>query len=111
MAQVTELASVQDADRMIQASYERPVYLLKHSNSCPVSSRGHVQFVGLEDVDLYAVVVQHAGDVSTYLTQTLGVRHETPQALLLKDGEVVSAANHYDITTDALRDAAQQALA
>jgi len=114
MAQVIELASTQDADRMIQASYERPVYLLKHSISCPVSGRGHRAFVGLvedETLDTYAVIVQYARDVSNYLADALGVRHETPQAILIKDGEAVSVASHYAITTDALRDAAHEAIA
>jgi bacillithiol system protein YtxJ len=112
MAQVTELASTQDADRMIQASYERPVYLLKHSISCPVSARGQMAFVGLADeadLDLYTVIVQYARSVSTYLAETLGVRHETPQAILVKDGEAVSVASHYAIKTNALREAALQA--
>lgn len=114
MSLVTELASTQDADRMIQASYERPVYLLKHSVACPVSARGHRSFVTMAEtaeVDTYIVIVQYARAVSTYLAEALGVRHETPQALLLKDGEVLSVANHYDIHPDALRQAAQEALA
>ena len=108
MAKVEELATTQDADRMIQASYESPVYLLKHSIACPISARGQMEFVGLEDdddPDLYAVVVQYARDVSTYLAEALGVKHETPQAILIKDGEAVSVASHYDIATDALREA------
>ena len=112
MAQVTELKSTQDADRMIQASYERPVYLLKHSIACPISARGQMEFVGLEeenDPEMYAVVVQYARDVSAYLADSLGVKHETPQAILIKDGEAVSVASHYDIKTEALREAAQQA--
>ncbi|MEO0559507.1 MAG: bacillithiol system redox-active protein YtxJ [Bacteroidota bacterium] len=112
MAQVIELATPQDADRMIQASYKRPVYLLKHSVSCPISGRGHRAFIGLvedETIDTYAVLVQYAREVSNYLADALGVRHETPQAILIKDGEAVSVASHYAITTDALRDAVQQA--
>ena len=112
MATVSELASTQDADRMIQASYERPVYLLKHSIACPISARGQMEFVGLEgedDPELYAVVVQYARDVSNYLAEALGVKHETPQAILIKDGEAVSVASHYDIKTDDLREAATAA--
>lgn len=108
MAQITELASTQDADRMIQASYERPVYLFKHSIACPVSARGQMAFVELAeegDVDAYVVVVQYARAVSTYIAEALGVRHETPQALLIKDGEAVSVANHSAVRTDALRQA------
>ena len=109
MAQVNELATREDADAMLRASHESPIYLLKHSIACPISARGQMEFVGLEgddDPDLYAVVVQYARDVSNYLAETLGVKHETPQAILIKDGEAVDVKSHGSIRTDDLRTAA-----
>ena len=91
MAKVQELATRADADAMLEASNEAPVYLLKHSIACPISARGQMEFVGLEgdaDPPLYAVVVQYARDVSEYLAEQLGVRHETPQAVLIANGAV-----------------------
>jgi bacillithiol system protein YtxJ len=32
----------------------------------------------------------------------LGVRHETPQALLIRDRQVVWAASHFRVTADAM---------
>lgn len=110
MAQVQELVTTADADAMLEASHEAPVYLLKHSISCPVSARGQMEFVGLEgdaDPPLYAVVVQYARDVSTYLAEHLGVRHETPQAILIKDGEAVDVKSHGSVRLSALREAVQ----
>lgn len=112
MAKVQELQTTEDADAMLQASYDAPVYLLKHSVSCPISARGQMEFVALEgaaDPDLYAVVVQYARDVSTYLAETLGVTHETPQAILIKDGEAVDVKNHGAIRTADLRTAVHEA--
>ena len=112
MAQVQELASRADADAMLEASHDAPVYLLKHSIACPISARGQMEFVGLEgdqDPPLYAVVVQYARDVSTYLADTLGVRHETPQAILISKGEAVDVKNHGSIRLQSLRDALQAA--
>lgn len=111
MAQVQELSTRADADAMLEASHEAPVYLLKHSISCPISARGQMEFVGLEGsgTPLYAVVVQYARDVSTYLAEQLNVQHETPQAILIKDGEAVDIKNHGSIRIDALRSAAQDA--
>ncbi|MEM6288500.1 MAG: bacillithiol system redox-active protein YtxJ [Bacteroidota bacterium] len=112
MAKVQELATIADADAMIEASREHPVYLLKHSIACPISARGQMEFVGLEgdaDPPLYAVVVQYARDVSNHIAETLGVKHETPQALLIKGGEAVDVKSHGSIRLDALREAAQAA--
>ena len=99
---------------MLAASFERPVYLLKHSASCLISARGRRAFLKLADMDsldLYMVVVQQARDVSTYLADVLNVRHETPQAILIRDGEALSTSSHFSITPDALREAARTALA
>ena len=112
MAQVQELRDRSDFDALIEASKEQTVALLKHSIACPISARGQREFVGLEGADdppLYAVVVQYARDLSDHIEKTLGVRHETPQALLIKDGEVVYHASHRAITTEALREALSDA--
>lgn len=112
MASVIELQSREDADAMLDASFESPVALLKHSVACPISARGQMQFVGLSsegDPALYAVVVQYARDVSAYLADRLGVHHETPQVLILKDGQALSVFNHYRIQTGDLREATRAA--
>ena len=109
MAKVQELASIAAADEMIAASHEAPVYLLKHSIACPISARGQMEFVGHEgedDPEMYAVVVQYARDVSTYIAETLGVKHETPQAILIHNGDTVDVKSHGAIRLDALREAA-----
>ena len=112
MAQVHELSDRSDFDALLEHSKQQPVALLKHSIACPISARGQEQFVGLEedgDPPLYAIVVQYARDLSDHIAKALGVRHETPQVLLIKDGEVIYHASHYDVSTDALRAAAEQA--
>jgi len=112
MAKVQELVTRADADAMLAASHDAPVYLLKHSIACPISARGQMEFVGLEgdaDPPLYAVVVQYARDVSTYLAEQLHVRHETPQAILIRDGEAVDVKNHSAIRLASLRKTAQAA--
>ncbi len=109
MAQVQELRDRSDFDALLEASKQQPVALLKHSIACPISARGQREFVGLEGTDdppLYVIVVQYARDLSNHIAETLGVRHETPQVLLIKDGEAVYDASHRAISTDALREAA-----
>ncbi len=112
MAKVTELKTTDDFDKLLYESEERPVALLKHSIACPISARGQEQFVQLEldgDPPLYCVVVQYAREVSNHVAEVTGVRHETPQALILSGGEVAYHASHHRITADALRDAAREA--
>jgi bacillithiol system protein YtxJ len=51
------------------------------------------------------VTVQTHRAVSNAAAQQLGVRHETPQALLIRDGRVVWSASHFRVTAAALEDA------
>jgi monothiol bacilliredoxin len=54
----------------------------------------------------YAMVtVQTHRALSNAIAQKLGVRHETPQALLVKNGRVVWSASHFRVTAAAVDDA------
>lgn len=112
MPTVHELRSPADVDALIEASREQPVALLKHSAACPLSARGRREFSRLDgdgDPPLYTVVVQIAREVSLYVAEELGVRHETPQVILVKDGEAVFHASHFGVTAGAVREALRAA--
>ncbi len=100
----TDLQTTDDAEAMIAASREGPVWLLKHSSSCPVSAIGQMAFAGVVGgPPRYRVIVQRARAVSNALADALGVRHETPQAILIADGRAVTVLNHLKIQPGALR--------
>ena len=48
------------------------------------------------------VTVQTHRDVSNAVATRLGVRHETPQALLVRDGQVIWTASHFRVTAQAV---------
>lgn len=104
-----DLLTSSDADAMLAASHEHPVWLLKHSTSCPVSAMGHLAFAGVVGgPPRYRVIVQRARAVSDALSDTLGVRHETPQAILIDDGRAVTVLNHLQIRPGTLRAATDE---
>lgn len=108
MSEVTPLASVADAEAMLAASQEQPVFVLKHSSACPISAGAIAQFQSLDtDVPRFLVVVQTARPVSTYLAETLDVAHATPQAILVAGGQAVYVESHGAIQAPALRAAAE----
>lgn len=104
----TPLVDVPSLDAAIAESCERPVLLFKHSRYCGVSCEaldelqahidGRVQGV----VGYKMITVQTHRPVSDAAAQRLGLRHETPQAILLKDGKVVWNASHFRITATQL---------
>lgn len=83
--------------------------LVAHLNgrSSPASESRATNNKSLEDQPpQYAMVtVQTHRAVSNAIAQKLGVRHETPQALLVKSGRVVWSASHFRVTAAAVDDA------
>ena len=88
--------SIDSLDRLFQQSFQRPVVLLKHSTTCGISS-GVYREVGLVTSDVNVVVIQTHRDISNAISVRTGLRHESPQAIILKDGKPVYHASHYDI--------------
>jgi bacillithiol system protein YtxJ len=106
----TNFSPVSDAaalEELFARSHTEPVLLFKHSNACPISARAYKQMEGVK-TPVSIVVVQQSRDVSREVEQRTGVRHETPQALVLRNGEVVWNASHFDITADVVERAVQE---
>lgn len=100
-ARFNEIHDVAELDALIEKSNERAVILFKHSTTCPISS-GVYNEVSRADADINLIVVQNARSVSTHVAEMTGVRHESPQALVIKNGKVVYHASHYDVTAQDL---------
>jgi len=106
----TNFSPVSDAaalEELFARSHTEPVLLFKHSNACPISSRAYRQ---MEEVTapVSIVVVQKSRDLSREVEQRTGVRHETPQALVLRNGRAVWNASHFDITAEVVEQAVKE---
>src|SRR5687767_10220138 len=91
-----EIDSIATLDRLFADSFQRPVVLFKHSTSCGISS-GVVREVSRLAADVNVVVVQTHRDISNSVATRTGIRHESPQAIVLVEGKPVYHASHYDI--------------
>lgn len=98
-ARFNEIHDIEELDALIEKSNEQPIVLFKHSTTCPISS-GVYQEISKADADINLIVVQHSRPVSSAIAERTGIRHETPQAIVLKDEKVVYHASHYDVTAD-----------
>ncbi len=96
-ARFNEIHDVAELDALLEKSNQQAVVIFKHSTTCPISS-GVYNEVSKADADINLIVVQHARAVSTAIAEKTGVRHESPQALIIKNGAVVYHASHYDVT-------------
>lgn len=101
------LASPDDWTDAVDRSAEGPVLIFKHSNRCPTSARADGEMDTLAasgDVPVYKVVVQDHRALSDTIAETLGVEHQTPQAILLVDGAAAFDVSHRHVKADAIRE-------
>jgi bacillithiol system protein YtxJ len=110
-----ELVSVDDLNEALAESRVRPVLLFKHSSACPISFRALSQFKAyLEEPDdrvsYHLITVQTARPVSNEAASRLGLEHETPQVILIRDGRPLWNASHFGITTSSLAEAIREAI-
>jgi bacillithiol system protein YtxJ len=105
--QFTPITETSDLDQLVERSHATPVILFKHSTTCPISSAAYKQMSEVaEEVSL--VVVQRARDVSKEIEARTGIQHESPQTIVLRNGEAVWSASHYDITAGAVEEAVRE---
>ena len=97
----TPITDAQALEQLLSRSHNAPVILFKHSSTCPISSAAYRQMSQVE-ADVSLVVVQRARDLSNEIASRTGIRHESPQVIILKNGEVVWSASHFDITAGAV---------
>jgi bacillithiol system protein YtxJ len=107
MNNLTHLSDLDMLDAAIDESRTRPVLLFKHSRTCGISAealdelRSHLER-GPAAATYKVITVQSHRRISDEVADRLGVRHETPQAILLRDGRPVWKASHFRITADEL---------
>lgn len=106
-----QLKSMADLEALLASSGTQPVLVFKHSTTCPVSARAHREWEAFqaapaaERVNLAWVRVIEERPVSLALAEQVGVKHESPQALLIKGGHSLWDASHRGITAAALTEA------
>ena len=108
MNALTPLHDLESIEAAIAESRERPVLLFKHSRYCGVSCealdelQSHIDAQQQPAASYKMVTVQTHRPVSDAIAQRLGLRHETPQAILIRDGKMVWNASHFRITATQL---------
>ena len=107
---LTHLYDLKALEAAIEESRVRPVLLFKHSRTCGISCEAFDElYTHLDQASSSAaykvITVQSHRHISDEAAARLGVRHETPQAILLRDGKPVWKASHFRITAATLSQA------
>ena len=82
-------------ENLLTDSTKKPVIVFKHSNACSISARAYREMEKVDGVNI--LEVQSARAISNEFASLTGVRHETPQVVILRDGKAVWDASHFDV--------------
>ena len=108
-----DLTSPADLDEAIRRSHEQPVVIFKHSATCGTSAMAHEEIeafvAGAPWADVFVVSVHAGRALSDDIAKRFHVRHESPQALVIRDGKVSWHASHFRVTGDAVEAALSKA--
>ena len=94
-----------------QKSFERPQVIFKHSTRCSISSVAKSRLDRSSDpegMDFYYLDLIRYRSISNRISELFDVHHESPQILLIKNGECTYDESHLSISIDEVK---QQAIA
>ena len=102
-----ELTSSEQLKEAIQSSDEHPVILFKHSTRCSISSMAKSRFESnwnteLTNVSIYYLDLIANRHISNEIAELTGIEHQSPQAIVLKNKEVIYDASHSEISAKAI---------
>lgn len=109
-----EISTIEALAEIIESSDSHPVLFFKHSNTCGTSQRALLEFQKYlhspegQSVSNFLVIVQSARAVSNELERLLSIRHESPQAILVKGRQAIWHDSHLALKSDNLRVAVSQ---
>lgn len=97
-----DLTSSEQLNQIIQESNEHPVLLFKHSTRCSISSMAKSRFESnwklTNDVcPTYYLDLIALRPISSQISELTGIEHQSPQAIVVKDGKVIYHASHSGI--------------
>lgn len=103
MAEFKEINCSQDLRDVLEESSLRKIVIFKHSTTCPVSARAwhEVQdFIQESSQEILVVMIKviESRPVSNQVAEDLGVKHQSPQVLLISNRQVMWHASHQAVT-------------
>jgi bacillithiol system protein YtxJ len=99
------LDDMEQLESIKAASYTTPQVIFKHSTTCSISRMALDRFeraAAPENVDFHYLDLLKHRPISAAIAEKFQVFHESPQVLLIKQGECIYDESHYGIMMDEL---------
>jgi bacillithiol system protein YtxJ len=107
MNHFTPITASSNLEEIVNKSFEKPVLVFKHSTACPISGIVYNRIEEssedlAEKFDCYLLFVIENRNASNAIAETVSIKHESPQVLLLKNGACVFNESHLMIKPTSL---------
>ncbi len=107
MAVFKEITCSQELGKILDESCQCQIILFKHSTTCPISSRAWQEVQNFikessDEILVGMIKVIESRSVSNQVTEELGLKHQSPQVLVVRDRQVLWHASHQEVTQDKL---------
>jgi bacillithiol system protein YtxJ len=109
-ASFVPLVNPEQFEALLEASSQRPIAIFKHSRSCGTSAQAHEELEAFLlndgcDADVHLVDVLMNRQLSQAIAARFHVRHESPQLLVVRNGQVRWHGSHFRVTAENVRTA------
>jgi bacillithiol system protein YtxJ len=104
-----QLTDITQLEQIKKESHQHPVLIYKHSTRCSISSAtlGRLErswkSEEIGDLKPYFLDLIANRTISNQIAEDFDVWHESPQALIILNGESVFDASHFDISFDEIK--------
>lgn len=98
--------SVDQLEQIKAKSFTTPQVIFKHSTTCSISRMALDRFERSEtpeNVDFHYLDLLNYRAISNEIATFFQVHHESPQVILIKNGECIYDESHYGIMMDELK--------
>jgi len=105
----TELNTREQIEQIKEESKAEPVLIFKHSTRCAVSSMAlnrlerNWKSENVATVKMYYLDLLSHRTISQVVAEFFGVEHESPQVLIVKEGNAVYVRSHHAIAFDEIQ--------
>ncbi len=99
------LTTAEQLTALIKQSSQKPQVIFKHSTRCSISSMAKARLERMQEpagVDFYYLDLIQYRYISNAIAEQFAVFHESPQLLLIKNGECIYSESHSGISMEDL---------
>jgi len=101
------LTSDAQLKELTEKSHDKPQVIFKHSSRCGISSMAKNRLersIAPSNADFYFLDLISFRNISNKVSSLFNVYHESPQILIIKNGESVYDESHSSITMDEIEE-------